>query len=381
MRLVSLSNLQEDARLARDIVSGRDGGPLLRAGVSLSARFIEHLHKAGIQAAWIDDELGRGIDPVPVISPQTRGLATRALAAVHEEAKRAVAAGRGLDPEATDDLSDVVDAILQEIEEHDGKPVVLADLCGASAYTVQHSIDMSALGLLVGRRLITEHGWLDYKGERQDDRIEERLFRLGMGLLLADIGKLAIPESILNKPGKLTEEEWEIVKAHPKAGVKLIRDAGAWCPLVQGCVLRHHERWNGTGYPEGKASAEVHEMARIAAVADVFDAITSERPFAPAQPAHAGVQTILAGAGTQFDPVICDVFYRRVAPFPAGVEVELTDGRRAIVVSVPELELDRPVLRVITGPGAPFDVSLQSDQSIQIAGWNPVPAAVAAAAA
>jgi HD-GYP domain-containing protein (c-di-GMP phosphodiesterase class II) len=381
MRLVTLSNLQEDARLARDIVSGRDGAPLLRAGVALSARFIEHLGKAGIQAVWIDDELGRGIEPVPVISPQTRGLATRALSVVHEEAKRAVAAGRGLDPEATDGLSDVVDAILQEIEEHDGKAVVLADLCGPSAYIVQHSIDMAALGLLVGRRLIAEHGWLDYKGERQDDRHEERLFRLGMGLLLADIGKLAIPESILGKPGTLTEEEWEIVRAHPKAGVKLIRDAGAWCPLVQGCVLRHHERWNGTGYPEGKAGAEVHEMARIAAVADVFDAITSERPFAPARPTHVGVQTILAGAGTQFDPVICEVFSRRVAPFPAGVEVELSDGRRAIVVSVPELEMDRPVLRVISGPGAPFDVALQSDQSIQVAGWNPASSAVTAAAA
>ena len=381
MRLVSLSNLQEDARLARDIVSGRDGGPLLRAGVSLSARFIEHLHKAGIQAVWIDDELGRGIDPVPVISSQTRGVATRALSTLHEEAKRAVAAGRGLDPEATDGLSDVVDTILQEVEEHDSKAVVLADLCGASAYTVQHSIDMTALGLLIGRRLILEHGWLDYKGERQDDRIEERLFRLGMGLLLADIGKLAIPESILNKPGKLTEEEWESVKSHPKAGVKLIRDAGAWCPLVQGCVLRHHERWNGSGYPEGKVASEVHEMARIAAVADVFDAITSERPFAPAKPAHIGVQTILAGSGTQFDPVICEVFAHRVAPFPAGAEVALADGRRAIVVSVPELEMDRPVLRVISGPGAPFDVALQSDQSIQIAGWSPAPASLAAAAA
>jgi HD-GYP domain-containing protein (c-di-GMP phosphodiesterase class II) len=380
MRLVSLSNLQEEARLARDIVSGRDGAPLLRAGVALSARFIEHLGKAGIQAVWVDDELGRGIDPVPVISPQTRGLATRALSALHEEARRAVAAGRGLDPEATDDLSDVVDAILQEIEEHDGKAVVLADLCGASAYTVQHSIDMTALGLLIGRRLIVEHGWLDYKGERQDDRHEERLFRLGMGLLLADIGKLAIPESILNKTDKLSEEEWEIVKAHPKAGVKLVRDAGAWCPLVQGCVLRHHERWNGSGYPEGKLASEVHEMARIAAVADVFDAITSERPFAAAKPAHAGFQTILAGSGTQFDPVICDVFAHRVAPFPAGVEIELTDGRRAIVVTVPELEMDRPVLRVISGPGAPFDVSLQSDQSIQIAGWNPAPAIAAQAA-
>src|SRR6201989_1159139 len=149
MRLVSLSNLQEDARLARDIVSGRDGAPLLRAGVALSARFIDHLQKAGIQAVWVDAELGRGIDPAPAISAQTRGQATRALSAVHEEARRAVVAGRGLDPEATDDLSDVVDAILQEIEEHDGRAVVLADQCGPTAYGVQHSIDMSALGLLV----------------------------------------------------------------------------------------------------------------------------------------------------------------------------------------------------------------------------------------
>ena len=146
-------------------------------------------------------------------------------------------------------------------------------------------------------------------------------------------------------------------------------------------MLRHHERWDGTGYPEGKAGSEIHEMARIAAVADVFDAITSERVFAPAKPAHVGVQAILAGAGTHFDPTIVDLFSRRVAPFPPGVEVELTDGRRAVVVSVSELALDRPVVRVISGPGAPVDISLTADPSIQIAGWNPVPVAGAAQAA
>ncbi|MBV9805014.1 MAG: HD-GYP domain-containing protein [Solirubrobacterales bacterium] len=381
MRLVCTASLPDDARLACDILTGRDAAPLLRAGVTLNARFVEHLQRAGVQSVWIDDDLGRGIDPIQVISAQTRALGTRALAGLHEQAKRAVATGRGLEPEATDDLSDVVDAILQEVEGHDGKAVVLADLCGPSAYTLQHSIDMTALGLLVGRRLILEHGWLDYKGERQDDRIEERLFRLGMGLMLADIGKLALPDSILNKPGRLSEDEWELVKTHPKAGVKLIRDAGAWCPLVQSCVLRHHERWDGRGYPEGKLETEVHQMARIAAVADVFDAITSERPYAPAKPTHVGVQTILAGAGTQFDPLICGVFAQRVAPFPPGIEVELSDGRRAIVVSLPEFEFDRPVVRVLSGPGAPFDLSMQQDHSIQIAGWNPVPAALAAQAA
>jgi HD-GYP domain-containing protein (c-di-GMP phosphodiesterase class II) len=381
MRLVPTSNVPEDARLARDILTGRDGAPLLRAGVTLSARFIDHLHRADIQGVWIEDQHSHGIDPEPAISSQTRALATRALAGVHEQARRALAAGRTLEPESTDALSDVVDQILLDIEGCDSKTVVLADLCGADAYTLQHSIDVTALGLLIGRSLIIEHGWLDYKGERHDDRHEERLFRLGMGLMLSDIGKLAIPETILHRPGKLSDEEWEIVKTHPKAGVKLVRDTNAWCPLVQACVFRHHERWDGSGYPEGKSTTEVHEMARIAAVADVFDAITSERPHAPAKPAHVGVQAILAGGGTQFDPVIADVFARRVVPFPPGVEVELLDGRRAIVVSVPEDELDRPVLRVITGPGTPFDVSLVQDRGIQIAGWastSPVDAARAA---
>ena len=381
MRLVATSDLQEDTTLARDILTGRDAAPLLRAGVKLNARFIEHLNRAGILGVYVEDQFSQGIDSQPVISGQTRGLATRAIAAVYEEAKRCAVSGRALEQDATDELSDVVDQILLEIEESDGKNVVLADLCAADAYNLQHPIDVTALGLLIGRRLIIEHGWLDYKGERQDDRHEERLFRLGMGLLLTDIGKTAIPEAILNKPGKLSEEEWEIVQTHPKAGVKLIRDTGAWCPLVQACVLRHHERWDGTGYPEGKAGSDIHEMARIAAVADVFDAITSERVFAPARPAHVGVQAILAGAGTQFDTTIIDLFSRRVAPFPPGVEVELTDGRRAVVVSVSELALDRPVVRVITGPGAPVDISLTADPSIQIAGWNPVPVAGAAQAA
>ena len=380
MRLVQLQYLPEHHRLARDIFSARDAAPLLRAGVTITERFVDHLGRAGIQAVWVEDELSHGIDPVPVLSAQTRALATRVLAALHRKAREAVAHGRVLDPESTDDLSDVVDAILKEIEEHGETPVVLADLCGAGVYDLQHSIDVCALGLLIGRTLIAEHGWLDYKGERHDDRHEERLFRLGMGLVLHDIGKFAIPEAILRRPGRLTEAELELVNTHPKAGAKLVRDTGVWDPLVQASILRHHERWDGSGYPDGKAGTEIHEMARIAAVADVFDAITSERVFASARPAHVGVQTVLAGAGTQFDPVICDVFARRVMPFPPGVEVALADGRRAIVVSVPQYELDRPVLRIISGAGAPFDVSLQQDSNIQIAGWNPPPAAPARAA-
>jgi HD-GYP domain-containing protein (c-di-GMP phosphodiesterase class II) len=198
-----------------------------------------------------------------------------------------------------------------------------------------------------------------------------------LGLLLHDIGKLAIPTEVLRKPGKLTPPEWQMMKTHPRAGFELLRGTPV-SPLVRAVVLRHHERWNGSGYPDGKLTTEIHEMARIAAVADVYDAITSERPYAPARGAHVGVREIVSSAGTLFDPYIVDVFSRLVAPYPPGVEVELTDGRRAIVASVPPGELDRPVVRVIDGPGAPHEISLQQDRGLGIAGWQALSPANAA---
>ena len=189
---------------------------------------------------------------------------------------------------------------------------------------------MTAVGLLVGQRYFSDHGWTDFRGECRFDQLEDRLSILGLGLLLHDIGKLAIPLGILNKPGKLTPEEWEIMKTHPRAGVDIL-DGSRWSPLVKSVVLRHHERWNGSGYPDGKSGTEIHQMARIAAVADVYDAITSERLYAPARPAHEGVRAIIEGSGTLFEPSVVEAFCRVVAPFPAGTEVELSDGRTGLV--------------------------------------------------
>ena len=259
--------------------------------------------------------------------------------------------------------------MLLEIESIGGAALALADLCSADSYTFQHSVDVTALGLLIGRRILYDRGWLDYRGQRQFTRFDERLYQLGMGLLLHDIGKLAIPLGILRKPGRLSPSEWEMMKTHPRAGFELLRGSPV-SPLVKSVVLRHHERWNGSGYPDGKQGTAIHEMARIAAVADVFDAITSERAYATARPAHVGVRVILEGSGQLFDPYIVRAFSSLVAPFPPGVDVELTDGRHGIVASVPDDELDRPVVRVIDGPGAPYEISLQQDRAVGIAGWD-----------
>jgi HD-GYP domain-containing protein (c-di-GMP phosphodiesterase class II) len=378
MRLIPTARVPDGAELGRDVLVGRaDGIPLLRAGVKVTQRYRDRLVSAGINAIYIEDGVSDGIAPEPIVSDETRAIATRAIATAYRETQDAIAAGKPLAPETMDSLSMVIERILREIDQSGGVALALADLACADAYTFQHSIDVTALGLMLGQRLFRQYGWLDFDGKRRFSRIDERLSQLGLGLLLHDIGKLAIPIPILNKPGKLTEAEWEMMKTHPRAGVDLL-GGDRWSPLVKAIVLRHHERCDGSGYPDGKVGTEIHEMARIAAVADVYDAVTSERVYAAARPACDGVRVITQGGGTLFDAQIVDVFRRVVAPFPPGVEVEVSDGRRGIVVSVPDQALDRPVLRMLDGPGAPCEVALLRNPSLRIAGWEPVPVAAAA---
>jgi len=370
MRLIATTRAVDGTELGRDVLIGRpDGVPLLRAGIKLTPRYRELLIKAGVSAIYIEDELSEGILIEPVVDDQTRAIATRAVSTAFNTARDALSRGKRLTPEAVESLQSVVDRILAQIMGTGGVALALADLSSADGYTFQHSIDVTAVGLMIGHRYFTENGWVDFRGERHHDQVEERLSTLGLGLLLHDIGKLAIPLGILNKPGKLTPEEWTIMKSHPRAGVDML-DGSQWSPLIKAIVLRHHERWNGSGYPDGKVGEEIHAMARIAAIADVYDAITSERLYAPARPAADGVRAILEGSGSLFDPAIVDSFRKVVAPFPAGTTVELNDGRKAIVVSVPETTLDRPVVRIIDGESERTEISLLHDPSVTISGWD-----------
>lgn len=378
MRLIPTARVQEGAQLGRDVMVGRaDGVPLLRAGVALTARYRELLLRAGVCAIYVEDAISTGIEVEPAIDDHTRTLATRAVAAAFKIARDALDRGRSFAPLAVRSLEEIVMRIVGQIQGAGGVALALADLASADGYTFQHSIDVTAVGLMVGNRYFRDYGWLDYRGVRHFNGLEERLATLGLGLMMHDIGKLAVPLGILNKPGRLTPQEWAVMKTHPRAGVDLLDDV-QWSPLVKSVVLRHHERWDGSGYPSGKATTEIHQMARIAAVADVYDAITSERMYASARPAADGVRTIIEGAGTLFDPEVVEAFRRVVAPFPAGTPVELSDRRKGIVVRVPADALERPTVRVVAADGRAEEVSLLDEPCLGINGWEPrLPAAVA----
>jgi HD-GYP domain-containing protein (c-di-GMP phosphodiesterase class II) len=369
VRLVPLNRVADGAELGKDISSGRaDGMPLLRAGSALTPRFKAALLRAGVHAVYVEDDETRGIDPAPVLSDATRSAATAAVARAFDGAKDALNTGRPLSAEAVEELQGIAARMAEEIGETNEFALALADLSAADGYTLQHSVDVAALGLLIGQRLFNARGYFDYRGKRTYERIDARLTRLGLGLLLHDVGKLAVPSEILNKPGKLDPAEWEVMKTHPVAGVELLR-SDLISPLVKVVVRSHHERWCGGGYPDNKVDLEIHELARIAAVADVYDAVTSERVYATARPAHVGVRIIREGRGKDFDAEIVDIFSQLVAPFPPGDAIELCDGRAGVVARVPEGNLDRPVVRVL-GDGEPYDLPLADHPDIGIAGWE-----------
>jgi len=184
--------------------------------VVLSDSYRDAPLRAGIDAVYIEDDASAGIVPKPTISDETRAVATRAVAAAHDGARRALDTGRPLESRTLDAPADVVARILREIESSGEEALALADLSSADADTFQHSIDVTVVGLLLGQRLFRERGWVDYRGTRRFSRIDERLSRLGMGLL-GDRG------GVSGKPG------WTGVARHRQArGADRARPSTRW---------------------------------------------------------------------------------------------------------------------------------------------------------
>lgn len=180
------------------------------------------------------------------------------------------------------------------------------------------------------------------------DRVVELIRRAAP---LHDIGKIGIPDAILLKPGKLTADEFEQIKAHTTVGASIL--SGSRSPLLQMAeriALTHHERWSGSGYPQGLAGEEIPLEGRVAAVADVFDALTHERPYKPAWPVEAAVEEVLGQASRQFDPAVIDVFSTlsedtllRLAGRPSG--------SGDVFATRPRAGYGTPVLRAATAAG------------------------------
>ena len=144
--------------------------------------------------------------------------------------------------------------------------------------------------------------------------------------MLHDIGKIGIPDKVLNKKGKLSEEDNRAIKTHPELGATIIRNIPHLAPCVNS-ILHHHERWDGGGYPAGLKGEEISIEARILAIADTFEAMTSARPYRPALPLEEIIKELRKGAGLQFDPKLVEVFIGIIeAGLPDKVKIAKQDS-------------------------------------------------------
>ncbi|CAN5175390.1 HD-GYP domain-containing protein [soil metagenome] len=339
MRLIRLSSLSDGMVLARDLRTGRPGEiPLLRAGVRMSPSYIARLGAIGIRTVWIDDDLSHGIEPLAALNAEERVAAETAVSESFDRTARKLAGGGTALPQIElEALTATVTRIAASLADVPEAALALDDLSVSDAYTHRHSVQVALIGMLIARRHWYRNGWRDWLERPRHDNIEARLTKLGVGLILHDIGKLAVPLAILNKPGRLTDEEFVQIKLPPVAGVNLLRASNP-SPLTVATVRDHHERLDGSGYPARRTDESIHEFARICAIADVFDAISSERPYKHAAPPHVGVNVIAEGVVSGvFDPEVATAFRRVCMPFPVGTDVVI-DGDWLGVVSHVDIE-------------------------------------------
>ncbi len=296
----------------------------------------------------------KGIKPGEnvVVSKATHLLAFRAVSALVSSAH----AKTHVDPRAA---NEVINELVGEIIKAPNAVLNLLAIKHTDDYTFSHNINVATLAMVLGQAL----------GLSRD-----QLHDLGTGALLHDLGLLRVPGRILHKEGQLTPEEFSEITRHPRLGLDLVgtsRDLSAGAREV---ILQHHERFQGKGYPHGQAGDRIPLLARICAVADAFDAMTSDRPFRPAFTPYQAMRAMLAQAGTQFDPEILRAFLGKLSVYPPGTQVTLQDGSPAVVLRGNAGLLIRPVVKLLKPrPGQPAVIDLARDRAHFIIGVAPHP--------
>lgn len=315
-------------RLGKSIY-GPDGKLLLGIGIELTDYYIQRLLDLGVFMIYIDDPLTRDVEIEPLIDEETRLKAVNAVKKALLLASGTMKDKRGI-LEASG-LVEAVDMITDELATKKRTLISVLDLKCYNNYTYEHSVNCCVLGLIMG----INSSYNEFK-----------LRNLGLGLLLHDIGKMLIPNEILNKPGTLDPFEFKQIMAHPQNGYRLLQHDDSIPPVARIICLQHHERCDGSGYPRSLAGDSIHEFSKIAAVVDVYDALTSDRVYRRAYRPHQAVAYIKAQSGHRFDNYTVQGFLKHIAPYPLGTTVRLTTGDEAVVVALNEKAPDRPTVRL-----------------------------------
>lgn len=341
MRFVATSCLREGMRLAKPLYRNID--TMLTAGVILNDHYISSIQRCGFLGVYIDDDISADIEVNTMISDELRLSTMRSLSKVID------LAATGSAPSKMPDIGRQVETIVDELFANKDVMVNILDLSSYDDYTCSHSLNVAILSIVLSMGM----------GFPRSETLG-----IGTGALLHDIGKVFVPKGILLKNGRLTDAEFDIIKKHPKDGYQYIYKRYNIPLRYCDTILDHHEKYDGSGYPSGKKGTDISLFGRVCAVADVYDALVSKRPYRDALPPCECVEYVMGGSGTQFDPRVVDVFTRHIAPYPVGTSVKLSNGWVGLVVENYIAYSLRPKIRVYEQNGepvSPFEISLRDD--------------------
>jgi HD-GYP domain-containing protein (c-di-GMP phosphodiesterase class II) len=343
MRLVPIECVRDGCYLGKTLFD-ENGRTLLREGVKLSTPLIKRIKDIHIYSLYILDEYSeKEIDDI--IKPELRQKSISLVRETFNNVERIYSNLHNSSlnknkknillkqkEEYLSSIHGLAEELLENILSNKNIMVNLVDIKSMDAYTYQHCVNVAILSLVLGIGLqLQKHELLD----------------LCIGALLHDIGKVFIPKEILLKEGPLSYSEFEIMKDHPKKGYSYLKTVHNISSFSRMVVLQHHEREDGLGYPDGKKSSKINKLAKIVAVADVYDALTSDRPYRRALCPNEAFEFILGNADSMFDYGIVKAFTKIIVPYPEGTIVKLSNGDICVVEGTPPDYPLRPEVKVI----------------------------------
>ncbi|MTI81430.1 MAG: HD-GYP domain-containing protein [Firmicutes bacterium] len=313
MRKLRMDQIKPGMKLARSVYSS-SRQVLLNSGVILNERYIKKLKELSVPALYIHDVLTPELEVDDVITDETRlNAICNVKKILNKEIDNNISQNIIIPSEVLGSINDIMDDLFS----NKNIMVNLSDIRSTDDYVFGHSVNVCVLALITGMAMGYD---------------KTRLHKLAIGAMLHDVGKIKVPQVILNKPGKLTAEEFDVIKNHSQWGYKILR--GNMNISATSCVAayQHHERYNGQGYPQGLSGSQIHEFAQIVGLVDMYDAITADRVYRKAFFPHEAFEMIAGSGDYLFSYEIVKAFLDHVAAYPAGTIVQLNTGEIAVVM-------------------------------------------------